>query len=111
MIRNAVYVAPNWKLVWWRFHKHRLAVISAVVVFFIALVAACPGFFSTLDPQEVRGQRVVHPAPAPAFLRRGRLQLYVYAVEGERNPTTLRMEWQTNEDQDPAEAFCDGLSL
>ena len=25
------YLAPNWKLVWWRFKKHRLAVISSVV--------------------------------------------------------------------------------
>ena len=23
---EAFYVAPNWKLVWWRFRKHKLAV-------------------------------------------------------------------------------------
>ena len=29
---DAVSVAPNWKLVWWRFRKHRLAVVCGVIV-------------------------------------------------------------------------------
>ena len=40
-------VAPNWKLVWWRFKKHRLAVISGWILIIIALIALFPNFFST----------------------------------------------------------------
>ena len=31
----SLYVAPQWKLIWWKFRKHRLAVFSAVVVLLI----------------------------------------------------------------------------
>ena len=42
---DSIYVAPNWKLVWWRFKKHKLAVASSFVVILIALVAIMPRFF------------------------------------------------------------------
>jgi peptide/nickel transport system permease protein len=90
---NAIYVAPNWKLVWWRFKKHRLALVSTVVVFLIALVAIAPGFFATLDPEETDSTRLFIPIQRLHFVHDGRLGLYVYGVEGARNPVSLRMEW------------------
>lgn len=36
--------APQWKLVWWRFRRHRLAVVATVVLFFMYLVALLAGF-------------------------------------------------------------------
>ena len=44
---EALYVAPSWKLVWWRFRKHRLALVSGLVIIIITIVALFPGFFST----------------------------------------------------------------
>jgi peptide/nickel transport system permease protein len=90
---NAIYVAPNWKLVWWRFKKHRLALVSTAVVFLIALVAIVPGFFATLDPEETDSTRLFIPIQRLHFVHDGRLGLYVYGVEGARNPVSLRMEW------------------
>ena len=29
---DRIAVASNWKLVWWRFRRHRLALISAIVL-------------------------------------------------------------------------------
>ncbi|HET9001383.1 MAG TPA: hypothetical protein VFP86_17215, partial [bacterium] len=46
-----VSVAPNWKLVWWRFKKHRLAMVSAGVLVLFYLVVLFPDFFSTQDPE------------------------------------------------------------
>ncbi|MEJ2748196.1 MAG: hypothetical protein P8183_09860, partial [Anaerolineae bacterium] len=40
---DSIYVAPNWKLVWWRFKKHRLAVASTFIVILVAIVAIIPG--------------------------------------------------------------------
>jgi peptide/nickel transport system permease protein len=91
---NAIYVAPNWKLVWWRFKKHRLALISTVVVFVIALVAIAPGFFATFDPEQTDSTRLFIPIQRLHFLHDGRLGLYVYGVDGARNPVSLRMEWE-----------------
>ena len=32
---EAIYVASNWKLVWWRFKKHRLALVSGLVIIIV----------------------------------------------------------------------------
>ncbi|MGH2535355.1 MAG: ABC transporter permease [Thermomicrobiales bacterium] len=36
---ESVYVASQWRLMWWKFRKHRLAVIGAIVTIAIYLVA------------------------------------------------------------------------
>jgi len=38
------YVASQWQLMWWRFRRHKVAVVSAVVLAFIYLVAFLAGF-------------------------------------------------------------------
>ncbi|RME44419.1 MAG: ABC transporter permease [Chloroflexi bacterium] len=91
---EAFYVAPNWKLVWWRFKKHRLALVSSVVVFVIAIVALFPDFFSTQDPNETNARELFIPVQRLHVFDGGRLRPFVYGVEGERNPKTLRMEWR-----------------
>jgi len=96
---DSIYVAPNWKLVWWRFRKHKLAVASTFVVILITIVAIAPGFFSTQDPHKSVATELFVPPQRLHFFDEGRLQLFVYAVEGARNPVTLRMEWQTSSEE------------
>ncbi len=96
---DSIYVAPNWKLVWWRFKKHKLAVASSFVVILIAIIALAPGFFSTQDPHESEATELFIPPQRLHFFDEGRLQLFVYAVTGVRNPETLRMEWQTGSEE------------
>jgi peptide/nickel transport system permease protein len=93
---DAISVAPNWKLVWWRFKKHRLAVISGCVVLFIVAIALFPGFFATQDPNESKTMGSFIPVQRLHFWDGGP-SLFVYGVEGARNPRTLRMEWQIDE--------------
>ena len=108
---DSIYVAPNWKLVWWRFKKHRLAVISSLIVIFIAIVALAPGFFSTQDPHETRASEMFIPPQQPHFFDEGQFQLFAYDVVGARNPVTLRMEWQTDyENKIPLRLFAQGYS-
>jgi peptide/nickel transport system permease protein len=95
---DAISVAPNWKLVWWRFKKHRLAVISGFVVIFIATIALLPGFFSTQDPNQSNAMGSFIPVQRLHFWDDGP-SLFVYGVAGARNPRTLRMEWQIDESQ------------
>ncbi len=38
--QERVYLASQWQLMWWKFRKHRLAVISAVVIVVIYGMAA-----------------------------------------------------------------------
>jgi peptide/nickel transport system permease protein len=94
---EAIYVAPNWKLVWWRFRKHRLALISGVIIIFIATIALFPDFYSTLPPHESNATRSFIPPQRLHFFGDDGSFLYVYNVIGQRNPATLMMEWVPDE--------------
>lgn len=94
---DAFDVAPNWKLVWWRFKKHRLALICAFIVIFIALIALVPGFFSTQDPNKTRATKSFIPVQGLHFFDDGKFSPHVYKMKGKRNRTTLKMEWIADE--------------
>ena len=89
---EAAYLASQWKLVWWRFRRHRLAMISLILVVGFYVIAAFPGFLSIHDPLDSSSSRVFMP-PQRIHLFDGWVpRPFVYGVEGERNPVTLAME-------------------
>jgi hypothetical protein len=45
-----VYVASQWQLIWWRFRRHRLALVSAILLIFIYLVVLFAEFVAPYDP-------------------------------------------------------------
>ena len=87
---DAVSVAPNWKLVWWRFKRHRLAFYSGFVIIMIIFIAAFPGFFSTQNPNESETRGSFIPPQGIHFWDNGPA-LFSYAMVGKRNPKTLKM--------------------
>jgi peptide/nickel transport system permease protein len=108
---EAIYVAPNWKLVWWRFKKHRLALVSGLITIMIATVALFPEFFSTQDPNVTSTTKSFIPVQGLHFFDEGHIRPFVYGVEGKRNPTSLRMEWQIDETKKiPVRFFARGYS-
>jgi peptide/nickel transport system permease protein len=92
-----VSVASNWTLVWWRFRKHRLALASVVVLGLLYAVVLCPDFFSTDDPEATDARLAFIPIQRLHLLDGWRVEPWVPAVVGKRNPTTLRMEWRIDE--------------
>ncbi len=94
---EAFDVAPNWKLVWWRFKKHRLALVSAFVLFGIILIALFPDFFSILDPNKSSARESFMPPQGISFFHDGSFQVHVKPLKGKRNQTTLKMEWGVDE--------------
>lgn len=107
-----VQVAPAWKLMWWRFRKHKLAVISGWILLGIVLIAIFPQFFATHMPETTSARRAYIPPQPVRIFHEGRLTApFVYAVEGARNPVTLGMEWQPNtENRLPVGLFVRGYS-
>jgi peptide/nickel transport system permease protein len=91
-----ISLASNWTLVWWRFRKHRLALLSAVALLGFYAVVLCPDFFSTDDPERTDARLAFIPAQALRLVDGHRLSPWVPAVVGKRNPTTLRMEWRVD---------------
>lgn len=92
-------IAPNWKLVWWRFKKHRLALICSVILLLIAAIALVPGFFSTQDPNQTGARSSFMPVQGIHFFDEDGFNLHAYRMVGKRNPTTLKMEWQVDPDK------------
>ena len=89
-------LASNWTLVWWRFKKHRLAMVGAGVLVLFYLVVLLPDFFSTQDPEATDARLAFIPVQHLAPLEGLRFRPSVPSVVGKRNPVTLRMEWQVD---------------
>ena len=94
-----ISVASNWRLVWWRFRRHRLAVVSALVLLAFYAIVLFPDFVSTQDPEATDARLAFIPIQRLHLLDGWRLSPWVPAVTGKRNPTTLRMEWRIDESQ------------
>jgi peptide/nickel transport system permease protein len=92
-----ISVASNWQLVWWRFRKHRLAMISAFVLIIFYIVVLFPDFFSVISPEETNQRLMFIPIQPIHLIREGKLDPWVPGITGKRNPVTLRMEWTVDE--------------
>ena len=95
---DRVSVAPNWKLVWWRFRKNKLAVISAGRAHLPLPDRACPGLLCHPGAGRNDREALVHPAPGNCLP--SRRPLHVRACDrGQANTVTLRMEWTVDQSQ------------
>lgn len=92
-LEDRVAVASNWKLVWWRFRRHHLAMASAGLLILLYLIVLFPSFFSTQDPERTDARQAFIPVQSIHLFDEGKLSPWVPAIVGKRNPTTLRMEW------------------
>ena len=86
-----ISVASNWTLVWWRFRKHRLAMISSVILLILYAVVLCPDFFSTQDPEATDARLAFIPVQRVRLFDGWSLRPWVPGIVGKRNTTTLRM--------------------
>jgi len=108
---DRISVASNWRLVWWRFRKHRLALVSALLLLALYVVVLCPDFFSTQDPEATDARLAFIPVQRLHLFDGTRLNPWVPAIVGKRNATTLRMEWRVDESRKvPVRFFAAGYS-
>jgi peptide/nickel transport system permease protein len=94
-----ISIASNWKLVWWRFRKNKLAVFSSLVLIFLIVVVLAPEFFATLDPEQTDARLAFIPIQSIHWLDQGQLKPWVPGVVGKRDPVTLKMVWSTDPSQ------------
>ncbi len=94
-----VSVASNWKLVWWRFRKNRLALLSLAILILFYIIVVFPDFFAVSDPEATDARLTFVPAQGLHFIDGSRIRLWVPAITGKRNPVTLGMEWKTDSTQ------------
>lgn len=91
----SVAVASQRRLMWWRFRKHKLALVAAVVVGLFYLVAVFADFLAYADPEASEAQRSLMP-PQPIHWFDGGFDPYVHPVEGSRDPVTFERTYHSD---------------
>jgi len=85
-----VSVAPQWQLMWWRFRKHKLALVSTVLVLLFYLVVAFADFLAYADPAASEAQRSLIAPQQLHLFDEGRLSPYVEGLVGTRDLVTFK---------------------
>ena len=85
-----ISVAAQWQLMWWRFRKHRLALVATGVIALFYLAVAGADFLAYADPESSDANRaLLSPQPIHLF-DGGRFSPFVYGMKGERDMKTFR---------------------
>jgi peptide/nickel transport system permease protein len=106
-----VSVASQWQLMWWRFRKHRLAMIGAVVVIVFYAQVVLADFLAYADPEASDAQRgLIAPQPIQWFDDDGRFFPHVPALTGRRDPLTFKRVYAPDPSQKvPVTFFAPGF--
>ncbi len=89
-----VAVATQRQLIWWRFKKHKLAVVSAVIVLAFYLVSAFADTIAYSAPFDTQAARsYIPPQPIHWFDADGHFRPQVYAMKGKRDLRTFKLSY------------------
>jgi peptide/nickel transport system permease protein len=90
-------IASQWRLMWWSFRRHHLAIAGLVVVVLLYLIALFVEFLAPFDPHAANGQAIYHPPQGIHFIDQTedgwRIRPYVYEFQRKRDPFTLAMSY------------------
>jgi peptide/nickel transport system permease protein len=95
-----ISVASQWQLMWWKFRKHKAAIVSGTVLILFYLVAVFCEFLAPLDPHQI-SEFYVHAIPQPIrFVDEDGFQLrpFVYGLTPGRDPVTFRKTYEVNKE-------------
>jgi len=88
-----IFAASQWRLIWWRFRKHRLAMIGGPVILLLYLIVVFCEFLSPYQPTtrfpnylDTRPHKIRFVHPETGFS----LQPFIYPLKSERDPETYR---------------------
>ena len=93
------YYAGQWRLMWWRFRRHRMALLSSALLLLLYLIAALAEFIAPYEATQ-RFRRYQQAPPSTVYWsdENGLRGPYVYGLEQERDPVTLRLSFVENRD-------------
>ena len=91
--RSSSYeVAGQWKLMWWKLKKHRMAMIALPIIIVMYTLTMCCEFFSpTLPLERYKSHKDCQPTPIHLWDAEGNfVGPFVYAMESSLDPVTYR---------------------
>ena len=89
-----VAAATQLQLTWWRFRKHRLAVVSGIVVLAFYAAALLADFLAVTNPHATEAARsYIPPQAVHWFDADGSFRPHVYALKGQRDMRTFKLAY------------------
>lgn len=87
------YTASQWYLIWWRFRRHRAAMVGAVVLSGMMVAGLFAEFFAPYGPTTRDSQQVYSAPQLPRFVDHNGFSLrpFVHGISTKRDPVTLRL--------------------
>uniref|UniRef100_A0A7C3RLK5 ABC transporter permease n=1 Tax=Dictyoglomus thermophilum TaxID=14 RepID=A0A7C3RLK5_DICTH len=87
-----IYVASQWKLMWWRFKRNKLAILGGIILIIFYIIAVFCEFFAPSDPYKYDVRYVLAPPQKIHFIDETGFHLrpFVYAYKMEVDPNTLK---------------------
>jgi len=90
VIEERIAVATQWQLTWWRFRKHRLAIVSGIIIVIFYGVVVFADFLAYADPFASQAQHSFIPPQPIRFFDGGRFKPHVLALKGTRDMRTFK---------------------
>lgn len=92
-IDENIYLASQWKLIWWKFRKHKLALISLWILGCLYLIVLFCEVLAPYDPNRMFRDYIYAPPTAVHFFYKGRIvKPFVYGLTSRLNLETFRRE-------------------
>lgn len=92
--KEDLYTAKPWQLIWRRFSRHLLAVVSMWFLIVLALSAIFAEFVGPYDPFKVQRLRTLAPPTGIHLFHEGQfVGPFVYGLARERDPDTARVTY------------------
>src|SRR5512138_2514183 len=89
-----IAVATQWQLMWWRFRKHKLAMVGGVTLIVFYLIALTVDFLAYADPNASEAQRSLMVPQPIHWTDNGKFSPHVYAIKGKRDPKTFKRVYE-----------------
>jgi peptide/nickel transport system permease protein len=93
-----VAFAGQWRLAWWKFRRHKLALVAGMIVICIYLVAIFANFLAPADPEAYAARYTYAPPQALHLFRDGRVAPYVTGFKVKIDTESLRRTFVTDGD-------------
>jgi peptide/nickel transport system permease protein len=95
--------ASQWRLTWRAFRRHKLAVVSLVVVLMFYVIGAFAEFVAPFDPESTSSRHIYHPPQAIHFIDHQAdgswsIRPYVDSMVVERDPISLSATYKPDPD-------------
>ena len=94
VVEERISVATQWQLMWWRFRRHRLAMVATVIVALFYLVVLFADFLAYASPTASEAQRSLLPPQRIAWFDQGRFSPHVHPLIGRRDPVTMKRVYE-----------------